>query len=140
MLGDFNDTAEDLLARRYGHRPVPVPADFGAPDAAVLDYDAPYDDPVVAMAHRHWRARPGYALPRSWLKPGKAAKAAKVPSKKKRLQALKRTVRTSLKLNRCPHALAEWRALAGSQLPGAKKAARQLKRSFTNKCMRIPRK
>ena len=123
MLGDFDPSEVTFPPPsprlRAGSTPIPV----SFPQDEVLDYDAPYPAPRRA--------------PRSWLKQGKPAKA---PSKKVRLLALKRTVKTSLKLGRCPHALAEWRALAGSQLPGAKKAARQLKKTFVNKCMRMPRR
>lgn len=89
--------------------------------------------------HHGWENVDAPRGARPAVRASRAGKPLKSPSKKTRLQALKRTVRTSLRLGRCPHALAEWRALAGSQLPGAVKAARQLKKTFANKCMRIPR-
>ena len=120
MLSDF-DPSEVTF-------PPPSPRFRAAMQPEVhTGWETLYDEPSAAAPRR---------APRSWLKPGKAGKA---PSKKVRLLALKRTVKTSLKLGRCSHALAEWRALAGSQLPGAKKAARQLKKTFVNKCMRILR-
>ncbi|MFA6168579.1 MAG: hypothetical protein WC700_18280, partial [Gemmatimonadaceae bacterium] len=119
MFGAFDDTAEQVFARRR--------AAYAEPERYTGDADIIMDRSQEPLYVPH-------ARPARRARAASMSHAGKPPSKKKRLLAMKKMVRAGIHVGRCGEALNHWRSLASSGLPGAKKAARQLKKTFANKC------